>query len=49
MDGMLIRSTVSVGVAEADVDDKTFDDILRRADLRMYKAKELGRNQVVSE
>lgn len=49
MDGMLIRSTVSVGVAEAQVEDKTFDDILRRADLRMYKAKELGRNQVVSE
>lgn len=49
MDGMLIHSTVSVGVAEAQVEDKTFDDILRRADLRMYKAKELGRNQVVSE
>jgi len=49
MDGMLIRSTVSVGVAEAGVDDKTFDDVLRRADLRMYKAKEQGRNQVVSE
>jgi diguanylate cyclase (GGDEF)-like protein len=49
MDGMLIHSTVSVGVAEAGVDDKTFDDVLRRADLRMYKAKEQGRNQVVSE
>lgn len=49
MDGMLIRSTVSVGVAEAGVDDQTFDDVLRRADLRMYKAKEQGRNQVVSE
>jgi diguanylate cyclase (GGDEF)-like protein len=49
LDGMLIHSTVSVGVAEAGIDDKTFDDILRRADLRMYKAKELGRNQVVSE
>jgi len=49
MDGMLIHSTVSVGVAEARVDDKTFDDILRRADLRMYKAKEQGRNQVVSD
>jgi len=49
MDGMLIRSTVSVGVAEAGVDDKTFDDVLRRADLRMYKAKEQGRNQVVSD
>jgi diguanylate cyclase (GGDEF)-like protein len=49
LDGVLIHSTVSVGVAEAGVDDKTFDDILRRADLRMYKAKERGRNQVVSE
>jgi len=49
MDGMLIHSTVSVGVAEAGVDDKTFDDVLRRADLWMYKAKEQGRNQVVSD
>ena len=49
LDGMMIRSTVSVGVAEAQAEDKTFDDVLRRADLRMYKAKEQGRNQVVSE
>ena len=49
MDGMLIHSTVSIGVAEAQAEDKTFDDVLRRADLRMYKAKEQGRNQVVSE
>jgi diguanylate cyclase (GGDEF)-like protein len=49
MDGVMIRSTVSVGVAEARADDKTFDDVLRRADLMMYKAKEQGRNQVVSE
>jgi len=49
MDGVMIHSTVSVGVAEAQTEDKTFDDILRRADLMMYKAKEQGRNQVVSE
>src|SRR5215204_1324260 len=49
MDGMLIRSTVSIGVAEARPEDKTFDDVLRRADLMMYKAKEQGRNQVVTE
>jgi len=49
MDGMMIYSTVSVGVAEAQTGDKTFDDILRRADLMMYKAKDQGRNQVVSE
>jgi len=49
MDGVMIRSTVSVGVAEAQAEDKTFDDVLRRADLMMYKAKEQGRNRVVSE
>jgi len=49
MDGVLIHSTVSIGVAEAQADDKSLDDVLRRADLRMYKAKEQGRNQVVSE
>jgi diguanylate cyclase (GGDEF)-like protein len=49
MDGLMIHSTVSIGVAEVSADDKTFDDVLRRADLRMYKAKEQGRNQVVSE
>jgi diguanylate cyclase (GGDEF)-like protein len=49
LDGVMIQSTVSVGVAEAQATDKAFDDILRRADLRMYKAKEQGRNQVVSK
>ena len=49
MDGVMIHSTVSIGVAEVQDGDKTFDDILRRADLMMYKAKERGRNQVVSE
>jgi diguanylate cyclase (GGDEF)-like protein len=49
LDGVMINSTVSIGVAEAHPEDKTFDDILRRSDLMMYKAKEQGRNQVVSE
>ena len=49
MDSVMIYSTVSVGVAQAQVEDKTFDDVLRRADLMMYKAKEQGRNRVVSE
>lgn len=49
LDGVMINSTVSIGVAEAQPEDKTFDDILRRSDLMMYKAKEQGRNQVVSE
>ena len=46
MDGRQIHSTVSVGVAEVGVDDESFDSVLRRADLMMYKAKEQGRNRV---
>jgi diguanylate cyclase (GGDEF)-like protein len=48
VDGHLIYSTVSIGVAEASKDDKTFEDVLRRADRMMYKAKESGRNQIAS-
>jgi diguanylate cyclase (GGDEF)-like protein len=49
LDGKLIHSTVSIGVAEANPDDKSLEDILRRADRMMYKAKEAGRNCVVTE
>ena len=49
MDGRPIHSTVSIGVAEANAGDTSFDHVLRRADLMMYKAKEQGRNQVVSD
>ena len=49
LDGNLIHSTVSIGVAEAQMDDESFDNVLRRADLMMYKAKEQGRNRVMVE
>lgn len=49
LDGRLIHSTVSIGVAEAQMDDESFDNVLRRADLMMYKAKEQGRNRVMVE
>ncbi|HXF85898.1 MAG TPA: GGDEF domain-containing protein [Anaerolineales bacterium] len=49
VDGELIRSTVSIGVAEATPEDKSFEDVLRRADRMLYKAKERGRNQVAAE
>jgi diguanylate cyclase (GGDEF)-like protein len=49
VEGQIIHSTVSIGVAEATERDKTFEDILRRADRMMYKAKEAGRNRVVAE
>jgi diguanylate cyclase (GGDEF)-like protein len=49
LDGVKIQSTVSIGVAEANETDASFDDVLRRADLMMYKAKEQGRNRVVGQ
>ena len=48
VDGHLIYSTVSIGVAEADKEDKTFEDVLRRADRMMYKSKGSGRNKVTT-
>ena len=49
MDGVPIRSTVSIGVAEAGEEDQSFEGLMRRADLMMYKAKERGKNQVAAE
>jgi diguanylate cyclase (GGDEF)-like protein len=49
VDGQPIHSTVSIGVTEAKDQDTSFEDILRRADRMMYKAKEAGRNRVVGE
>lgn len=49
LDGQLIHSTMSIGVAEAAETDEALEGILHRADQMMYKAKEQGRNQVVSE
>ncbi len=41
------RITVSVGVATLKPDDKNPDDLIRRADQALYKAKSGGRNCVV--
>ena len=49
LDGELIHSTMSIGVAEAKESDQSLEDLLRRADRMLYKAKEAGRNQVMSE
>jgi diguanylate cyclase (GGDEF)-like protein len=49
VEGNLIRSTVSIGVAEVGTSDTSIEDVLRRADRMMYKAKEAGRNTVAAE
>lgn len=46
LDGKLIRSTMSIGVAEAIPSDQNIEDLLRRADRMLYRAKERGRNRV---
>ncbi len=43
-----IRVTVSVGVAARRGGDETAAEILKRADLALYQAKENGRNQVAA-
>jgi two-component system cell cycle response regulator len=42
----LIRSSCSIGVAEATPGDDTVEAILRRADLALYQAKRNGRDRV---
>ena len=49
MDGEMIYSTVSIGGTEASYDDKSFEDVLRRADRLLYEAKGSGKNQVALE
>lgn len=43
----VIRLTLSGGVAELGTDGDTLRDLVREADIRLYKAKESGRNQIV--
>ena len=48
-DGMAeVSVTLSAGVAVIDQEDKRADALLSRADTALYKAKEAGRNRVVT-
>jgi diguanylate cyclase (GGDEF)-like protein len=42
------RITASVGVAVFPLNGPSLDDVVRAADLAMYRAKEEGRNRVVA-
>lgn len=41
------RITVSIGVAEARAQVENMDEVIRRADAALYRAKDAGRNRVV--
>lgn len=41
------RVTVSIGVAEAHAQVENVEEVIRRADAALYRAKEAGRNRVV--
>jgi diguanylate cyclase (GGDEF)-like protein len=45
-DGIIVRQTVSIGAATWN-GEETPEALQQRADMAMYRAKELGRNQVV--
>ena len=47
--GERVPVTISIGITVAREDDKHFNTILNRVDSLMYKAKEQGRNRVVSD
>jgi diguanylate cyclase (GGDEF)-like protein len=48
-EGSDIRITISIGVAELDSSIANSDDLISKADERLYRAKEAGRNKVVAE
>ena len=43
-----VKVTVSIGVASRLPGDALASAVLKRADVALYRAKELGRNQVVA-
>ena len=46
LDGKLVRTTVSIGVASYPADGSTLDLLRAHADRNMYQAKLAGRNRV---
>jgi diguanylate cyclase (GGDEF)-like protein len=46
--GKSIQFTVSIGMTETGEQDDNLDDIIRRADIALYRAKQIGRDNVVA-
>ncbi|MBN2896178.1 MAG: GGDEF domain-containing protein [Campylobacterales bacterium] len=44
-----IRCTISIGIAAIEPEDKHLTQMIKRADTALYKAKELGRNRIVTQ
>jgi diguanylate cyclase (GGDEF)-like protein len=47
-DNKTIKFTISIGVTETKKNDENLDEILRRADIALYKAKQAGKDQVMT-
>ncbi len=46
VDGVTVPVTVSIGLADLIATDTSLDDVLRRADRALFRAKKAGRNRV---
>ena len=49
MPGKEVRINISVGIAAAEKNTQSSEEVIKRADKALYQAKEKGRNQVVDE
>lgn len=48
VDGIEVGVTISIGIAGIEQSDQNQTEVLRRADIAMYRSKELGKNRVTA-